>query len=155
MADYYPGKNILFLGFFLKILYSACFNGSFVSKKISVFILTMINIATILSIRNWPISAQYGLSSIVFLTLALLFFFIPAALVSAELATAWPQKGGIFVWVKEALGHRLGFLAVWLLWLDCLARDAYPGCFDHLPWCGLDCFRLPYKYRVLVCCVET
>ncbi len=88
------------------------------SKKISVFILTMINIATILSIRNWAISAQYGLSSIIFLTLALLFFFVPAALVSAELATAWPQKGGIFIWVKEALGHRLGFLSVWLLWLE-------------------------------------
>jgi amino acid transporter len=39
-------------------------------------------------------------------------------MVSAELATGWPQKGGIFVWVKEALGHRMGFLAVWLLWLE-------------------------------------
>lgn len=88
------------------------------TKKINVFILTMINIATILSIRNWPTSAQYGLSSIIFLLLALFFFFIPAAMVSAELATGWPQKGGIFVWVKEALGHRMGFLAVWLLWLE-------------------------------------
>jgi putative glutamate/gamma-aminobutyrate antiporter len=88
------------------------------TKKINVFLLTMINIATILSIRNWPISAQYGLSSIFFLVLALLFFFLPAALVSAELATGWPQKGGVFVWVKEALGHRFGFLAVWLLWLE-------------------------------------
>ena len=88
------------------------------TKKISVFVLTMINLATILSIRNWPTSAQFGLSSIIFLLLALFFFFIPAALVSAELATGWPQKGGVFVWVKEALGHRLGFLAVWLLWLE-------------------------------------
>lgn len=88
------------------------------TRKINVFILTMINIATILSIRNWPTSAQYGLSSVVFLLLALFFFFIPAALVSAELATGWPQKGGVFVWVKEALGHRSGFLAVWLLWLE-------------------------------------
>jgi putative glutamate/gamma-aminobutyrate antiporter len=88
------------------------------TKKINVFLLTMINIATILSIRNWPISAQYGLSSVFFLSLALLFFFLPAALVSAELATGWPQKGGVFVWVKEALGHRFGFLAVWLLWLE-------------------------------------
>ncbi len=88
------------------------------TKKISVFVLTMINLATILSIRNWPTSAQFGLSSIIFLLLALFFFFIPAALVSAELATGWPQRGGIFVWVKEALGHRLGFLAIWLLWLE-------------------------------------
>ncbi len=78
----------------------------------------MINIATILSIRNWPITAEYGLSSIFFIALALVFFFIPAALISAELASGWPDKGGIFAWVKEGLGHRWGFLAVWLLWLE-------------------------------------
>lgn len=87
-------------------------------KSINIFLLTMINLATILSVRNWPVSAQYGLASVGFLILAMVCFFIPAALVSAELATGWPQKGGVFVWVKEALGHRLGFLAVWLLWIE-------------------------------------
>ena len=80
--------------------------------------LTMINIATILSVRNWPVTAEYGLASVSFIVLALIFFFVPAALVSAELATGWPKKGGIFAWVKEGLGHRMGFLAVWLLWLE-------------------------------------
>ena len=87
-------------------------------KTINVFMLTMINIATILSVRNWPVTAEYGLASIFFIFLALIFFFFPAALVSAELATGWPQKGGIFAWVKEGLGHRVGFLAVWLLWIE-------------------------------------
>ncbi len=80
--------------------------------------LTMINIATILSIRNWPVTAEYGLSSVFYIVLALIFFFIPAALISAELASGWPHKGGIFAWVKEGLGPRMGFLAVWLLWLE-------------------------------------
>ena len=87
-------------------------------RVISVFVLTMINLATILSIRNLPITAQYGLSSMFFLFIAMIFFFIPAALVSAELATGWPKKGGVFAWVKEALGHRMGFLASWLLWAE-------------------------------------
>ncbi len=87
-------------------------------KSINVFMLTMINIATILSVRNWPVTAEYGLASISFIVLALIFFFVPAALISAELAAGWPQKGGIFAWVKEALGHRMGFVAVWLLWLE-------------------------------------
>ncbi|MGH2639064.1 MAG: amino acid permease, partial [Rhabdochlamydiaceae bacterium] len=26
--------------------------------------------------------------------------------------------GGVFVWVKEAFGQRLGFLAIWLLWIE-------------------------------------
>jgi len=87
-------------------------------KSLNIFLLTMINLATILSIRNWPVAAEYGLASVGFLLLALFFFFIPAALISAELATGWPQKGGVFVWVKEAMGPRLGFLAIWLLWVE-------------------------------------
>ncbi|MBM3194884.1 MAG: amino acid permease [Chlamydiae bacterium] len=88
------------------------------NRKISVFLLTMLNLATILSIKNWPFAAEFGFSSLFFILLAVLTFFIPSALVSAELATGWPQQGGVFVWVKEALGNRMGFLAVWLLWVE-------------------------------------
>ena len=87
-------------------------------KTLTVFLLLMINLATVLSIRNWPITAVYGYTSIFYLLLSAIFFFIPCALVSAELATLFPQKGGVFVWVKEALGHKLGFVAVWLLWAE-------------------------------------
>ncbi|WEF19679.1 amino acid permease [Microbacterium maritypicum] len=41
---------------------------------------------------------------------------MPTALVAAELATGW--KGGIYVWVREALGNRWGFTAVWLQWIQ-------------------------------------
>jgi putative glutamate/gamma-aminobutyrate antiporter len=50
--------------------------------------------------------------------LAALVFFLPVSLVSAELATGWPKSGGVFAWVKEAFGHRTGFLAIWLLWIE-------------------------------------
>lgn len=46
-------------------------------------------------------------------------------MVSAELSTGWPKTGGVFVWVKEAFGHRTGFLAVWLLWAENLVY--YPA----------------------------
>lgn len=87
-------------------------------KSLTVFLLLMINLATVLSIRNWPITAVYGYTSIFYLLLSAIFFFIPCALVSAELATLYPKKGGVFVWVKEALGHKMGFVAVWLLWAE-------------------------------------
>ena len=89
--------------------------------KLNVFFLVMINLATILSIKNWPISAELGLSSAFYLIFAALIFFVPVSLVAAELASGWPEKGGVFVWVKEALGHNWGFLAVWLLWLENIA----------------------------------
>lgn len=87
-------------------------------KALSVFTLTMINVATIGSLKNWPTNAEFGFSSVFFFLLATIIFFIPTALVSAELATGWPQMGGIYVWVKEAFGHRMGFLAAWLLWFQ-------------------------------------
>lgn len=85
-------------------------------RVLSVFMLTMINVATIGSVKNWPVTAEYGLTSVFFFLLATLIFFIPSALISAELATGWPKIGGVFAWVKEAFGHRTGFLAAWFQW---------------------------------------
>lgn len=87
-------------------------------RILTVFMLAMINVAALGSVKNWPTTAEFGFSSIFFFLLATLIFFIPTALVSAELATGWPKLGGIFVWVKEAFGHRLGFLSIWLLWIE-------------------------------------
>ncbi|MFY7842831.1 MAG: amino acid permease [Rhabdochlamydiaceae bacterium] len=90
------------------------------SKKnaLTIFGLAMINVAAIGSIKNWPLLAEHGFNSLFFLILASFIFFIPLSLVSAELATGWPHLGGIYVWVKEAFGHRWGFLAAWLLWIE-------------------------------------
>ncbi len=86
-------------------------------RSLTIFSLAMINVAAVGSVKNWPVMAEYGLASIFYLLLAALLLFIPSSLVAAELATGWPKSGGVFVWVKEAFGHRTGFLAVWLLWI--------------------------------------
>ena len=88
------------------------------SRTLNVFTLAMINVAAVSSVRNWPTIAEYGVSSLFFFALSAFFFFIPVSMVSAELATGWPKAGGVFAWVKEAFGHRTGFLAIWLLWLE-------------------------------------
>jgi glutamate:GABA antiporter len=95
------------------------------TKKLSVFTLAMINIAAVSSVRNLPTIAEYGFSSLFFFALAAVLFFIPVSMVAAELSTGWPKTGGVFVWVKEAFGHRTGFLAVWLLWAENLVY--YPA----------------------------
>ncbi|MBS0649734.1 MAG: amino acid permease [Verrucomicrobia bacterium] len=87
-------------------------------RTVTIFTLAMINVAAIGSIKNWPVTAEYGFASIFYFLLATLIFFIPVSLVSAELATGWPQAGGVFAWVKQAFGHRTGFLAIWLLWVQ-------------------------------------
>ena len=77
----------------------------------------MINVIAVDSIRTLPFSGQYGLSVIIYYVLAAIGFFIPAALVSAELATGWPKTGGVYIWVREAFGKPVGFITIWLQWL--------------------------------------
>ncbi len=79
--------------------------------------IALINVCAICNIKNFPLLAEYGLSILLFLALSAIFFFIPVALVSAELASGWPERG-IYTWVKAALGPRLGFLAIWLEWIE-------------------------------------
>lgn len=88
------------------------------SLKMGVFTLAMINVSAIVSLRGLPAESTYGLSSAFYYIFAAVFFLIPVSLVAAELTTGWPQKGGVFRWVGEAFGARLGFLAIWLQWIE-------------------------------------
>lgn len=84
----------------------------------------MINVAAIISLRNLSIMVEYGFASIFFYILAAAIFFIPTALVCAELATGWPKAGGLYAWVSEAFGKEMGFFAVWISWM--LSISWYP-----------------------------
>ncbi len=86
--------------------------------KLSVMTLAIMNIVAVVSLRGLPAEAEYGLSSIFYYVFAAIVFLIPVSLVAAELAAAWPQKGGVYRWVGEAFGARLGFLSIWLLWIE-------------------------------------
>lgn len=88
------------------------------NKSLGVFTLAMINVAAIVSLRGLPAEAEYGLSSIFYYIFAAVCFLIPVSLVSAELGTGWPQKGGVFRWVGEAFGPGWGFLAIFLQWIQ-------------------------------------
>ena len=88
------------------------------SKRfLNVFLLAMFNLAIMASLRNLPIVAEYGFGCIFLFLVVALVFLIPSALVSAELATGWTKTGGVYVWVKEALGPRWGFFAIWMQWV--------------------------------------
>ncbi|MCK4935087.1 MAG: amino acid permease [Simkaniaceae bacterium] len=85
-------------------------------KKLSIFVLIMMNVSIMASLRNLPLVAEYGYGACFFFVLAGLFFLVPCALVSAELATGWSKSGGIYVWVRDALGDKMGFFAIWMQW---------------------------------------
>lgn len=87
------------------------------NRVLSTFSLVMINVIAVDSLRTLPIGAEYGTALIFFYLVAGFCFFIPIALVSAELATGWPNLGGIYVWVTQAFGARMGFMVIWLQWI--------------------------------------
>lgn len=86
-------------------------------KYLSLLTLVMINVIAIDNLRGLTFAAQYGFALVFFYLLAAALFFIPTILVTAELATGWPNTGGVYVWVREAFGPRVGFLAIWLQWI--------------------------------------
>jgi glutamate:GABA antiporter len=86
-------------------------------KVLSVFSLVMINVIAVDSLRTLPMSAKLGLPLVSYYSVAAFAFFIPVALVAAELATAYPNTGGLYVWVREAFGRRVGFITICLQWI--------------------------------------
>jgi amino acid transporter len=88
-----------------------------VSKKVlGLFALAMINVAAVLSIRNFPSMAIYGWQCIGWYIIGAVLFLIPISLAGAELATGWPQGGGVYAWVKQAFGEKGGFTALFCEW---------------------------------------
>lgn len=87
-------------------------------KKFTVFTLAIMNIVAVVSLRGLPAEAEYGLSSVFYYIFAAVVFLIPVSLVAAELATGWPEKGGVFRWVGEAFGPRWAFLAMFMLFIE-------------------------------------
>ena len=90
------------------------------TKTLGVFSIAMINLAIIYSIRGLPMLAEEGTAAGFYLLVSAVFFLIPVAFISAELATGWPPTGpgGIYIWVRQALGERWGFVAIWMQWSE-------------------------------------
>ncbi|MET0811675.1 MAG: putative glutamine/gamma-aminobutyrate antiporter GadC [Microbacterium sp.] len=85
---------------------------------ITIFGLVLLNVTAVISLNNLPAEAEYGLSSVFYYLIAAVFFLIPVSLVAAELATGWPEKGGVFRWIGEAFRGRIGFMAMFLAWVE-------------------------------------
>ena len=88
----------------------------YAKKTLGVFSLAMINVAAVLSIRNFPSMAIYGWTCISWYIIGTIMFLIPISLAGAELATGWPEGGGVYAWVKQAFGDKAGFVAIFCEW---------------------------------------
>ncbi|MBJ7449010.1 MAG: amino acid permease [Parachlamydiales bacterium] len=99
-------------------------------KSLGAFSLAMMNIAIVGSVQLITASSTYGLPVVFFYLIAALVFFIPCILVTKELAIRYPTIGGVFIWVEHALGKKMGFFTVCILWLANLIW--YPTIFSFI-----------------------
>lgn len=89
------------------------------AAKLGIGTLVIMNVVAVVSLRGLPAEAEYGMGSAFYYLFAALVFLIPVSLVAAELAAMFPyQQGGMFRWVGEAFGEKLGFLGIWLQWIE-------------------------------------
>jgi glutamate:GABA antiporter len=63
-------------------------------------------------------SAAIGPSAIFWWLLCLACYFIPFGMIAAELGSTYPEQGGLYVWIKKALGRRWAARSVWYYWIS-------------------------------------
>jgi amino acid transporter len=78
----------------------------------------LFNLVAVLGLRWLATAAKAGPSAIGLWLLAALFFFMPQGLVVTELASRFPEEGGIYQWTKRALGERHGYVCGWCYWVN-------------------------------------
>lgn len=80
--------------------------------------ITLFSVCAILVIDQLAAAAAIGTSAIFWWVFTLVLFFVPYALISAELGATYPEEGGIYAWVRRAFGPRWGARASWLYWIN-------------------------------------
>jgi amino acid transporter len=80
--------------------------------------LVLFNLVAVVGLRWLATAAKAGPSALALWLLAALFFFVPQGLVVTELASRFPQEGGIYQWTKRALGEKHGYVCGWCYWIN-------------------------------------
>lgn len=87
--------------------------------KLSKFSFFAMTASLFITVYEYPTFAKSGKTLIFFLLISGLFWFLPVALSSAELATLEGyQEGGIYSWVGKPLGKKFGFAAIFFQWFQ-------------------------------------
>ena len=89
------------------------------AKSLGLMGFFAITASMVLTVYEYPTFASSGFQLVFFLLIGGFLWFIPVALVAAEMATVkgW-ENGGIYAWVGNTLGKRWGFAALFFQWFQ-------------------------------------
>ena len=87
-------------------------------KSLGLWDIVAMNIVAVVGLRWIARGARVGAPSIVLWVLAWLLFFVPLAVTLRELASRYPDQGGMYAWTRRAFGPVHGFICGWCLWVN-------------------------------------
>jgi len=85
-------------------------------KVLGFWDLMLFTFCAMFGVEAIPASAAIGPSAISWWLICTIGFFIPFGLITAELGSTYPEQGGIYVWVKKALGEKWAARTTWYYW---------------------------------------
>lgn len=86
--------------------------------KFRLFSAVLATVCIILVIESVAPTASIGNSQYLWWILMLIGFFVPYALITAELGTQYPSEGGMYTWVKKAFGKKWASRVAWFYWVN-------------------------------------
>jgi amino acid transporter len=80
--------------------------------------MVLFTVSAILLLDTLTAAASVGVPSVFWWLFLGILFFIPFALICAEMGCAYPEQGGIYAWIRDAYGGRWASRATWCYWVN-------------------------------------
>src|SRR5215469_16696625 len=96
-------------------------------KELGLTDLVLTQILFIVGLPWIGVAAKQGPSHVVLWVLAMIFFYVPSAVVVIYLNRLMPLEGGLYQWAKLGGNELLGFLVAWNLWLFAILNTSEIG----------------------------
>ena len=80
--------------------------------------LVLFTVSAILLLDTLTAAASVGAPSVFWWIILGIIFFVPFALICAEMGCAYPEQGGIYAWIRDAFGGRWASRATWCYWVN-------------------------------------
>src|SRR3982750_4786613 len=101
--------------------------GAVFKKELGLGDLVLTQILFIVGLPWVGVAAKQGPSHVVLWLVAILFFYVPSAVVVIYLNRIMPLEGGLYQWAKLGFNDLVGFLVAWNLWLFAILNTSEIG----------------------------
>ena len=96
-------------------------------KELGLSDLVLTQVLFIVGLPWVGVAAKLGPAHVIFWLVAMVFFYVPSAVVVIYLNRAMPLEGGLYQWAKLAFSEAIGFLVAWNLWLFAILNTSETG----------------------------